>query len=91
LETALPSNATRLKASRYVAEIAADWNAMSNDEKQKASQETMEQLKSHHENKRFNRHNLPVNALHDTSTTLDAMEQEVIHHTLCSHGVQLTC
>ena len=77
MEIALPPSVPRVKASKYVAEIAATWNAMSSEEKQEASQEALDQLKMARENKRFNRHGFAINAMRDASTTLDAIEREV--------------
>ncbi|KAG1723300.1 uncharacterized protein EDB91DRAFT_1255692 [Suillus paluster] len=70
MNAARAPNEPRVKATQAGHDIAAKWNAMSQQEKG-----LMEDLEDHHNNKALASHNVPINAFHDICTTLDSVTQ----------------
>src|ERR1700722_5529745 len=73
----LPDSQTRLKASRYVAEISAMWNAMSDEQKATSTSESLKRLEEYRENKSSGYHNSAASAFKDTQATLLSIKREV--------------
>ena len=46
-------------------------------EKEAATEDTMNDLREHHENKVLATHNIPISSFHDSWVTLDTMTHEV--------------
>ncbi|KAG1836873.1 hypothetical protein DFJ58DRAFT_734671 [Suillus subalutaceus] len=65
----------RVKATQAGRDIAAKWNAMSQQEKIDATEGLMEDLEDHRNNKALASHNVPINAFHDIRATLDSATQ----------------
>jgi hypothetical protein len=75
--TARAPDEPRVKATQAGRDIAAKWNAMSQQEKIDATEGLMEDLEDHRNNKALASHNVPINAFHDIRATLDSATQMV--------------
>ncbi|KAG1807733.1 hypothetical protein EV424DRAFT_1350561 [Suillus variegatus] len=73
---ALPNNEPRSKVTELAAEISANWRAMSKDDKKTVTEESMELLEEYRINKRTGVNNMPINAFHNTHTTLKSISNE---------------
>ncbi|KAG2158625.1 uncharacterized protein EDB93DRAFT_1076728 [Suillus bovinus] len=65
------------KVTKLAAEISANWRAMSKDNKKTITEESMELLEEYHINKRTGVNNMPINAFHNTHTTLKSISNEL--------------
>lgn len=74
---ALPTGVARQKISILSAEIAAEWNAMSAEEKKAATDDLIEEVNDLREAKAVGTRHLPTAIFNDTHKTLTNMEKEV--------------
>lgn len=66
-----------MKSSELANEIAADWNAMSKEEKRAATADGEEDLREHRVMKSTSKRTVPIHAFNDACRTLETLEKEV--------------
>jgi hypothetical protein len=75
----LPPGIPRRKASAYVGDISAKWNAMTQEEQEDVTADALEELKDHRDKKTTGRHNNFRSAFQDARATLCSVECDVCH------------
>jgi len=58
-------------------EISAQWNAMSAEEQNEATNDALQELKDHKEMRALALQNVPINAFHDARGNIQAVKTEV--------------
>jgi hypothetical protein len=61
-----------------VTEISARWHALSSEEQREETDDAVKALEDNREMKQLATHNVPINAFHDTRSTLASIEKEVM-------------
>lgn len=73
----LDDSQKRAKATDLERDIALVWNSMTPAEKEAATEDVMNDLGEHRENKVLATHNISISSFHDSRVTLDTMTREM--------------